>query len=425
MREPVQKVVVLGQGYVGLPLAMRAVEVGYNVVGFDTDARRVELLADGSSYVEDVSSGQLSEALATGRYSPTSFAARLEGFDVALITVPTPLREGGPDLSFVTDAGRTLAEHLEPGALVVLESTTYPGTTEELLWGVLAEGAGLVPGRDFHLGYSPERIDPGNRHFSLSEIPKVVSGIDASSLSAVQSFYDTLVRNTIAVSRPREAELAKLIENTFRHVNIALVNELAMFAAELGVDVWEALDAASSKPFGFMRFNPGPGVGGHCLPIDPSYLSWHVRTSVGRSFRFVELANDVNDHMPEYVVRRLSLALNRRKLAVNGSRILLLGLAYKPNTSDLRESPALTVVERLSSLGAELRYVDDHVTEADIASLGNHIVQAKLSEGELAGADAVVILTDHDDVDYDLVNTRARYVLDTRHRCRGEAVEYL
>jgi UDP-N-acetyl-D-glucosamine dehydrogenase len=425
MRAPVHKVVVLGQGYVGLPLAMRAVEVGYEVTGFDTDARRVELLADASSYVEDVSPGQLAEALATGRYFPTSFAARLEGFDVALITVPTPLREGGPDLSFVTDAGRTLAEHLEPGALVVLESTTYPGTTEELLSGVLAEGAGLVPGRDFHLGYSPERIDPGNRHFSLSEIPKVVSGIDAGSLDAVQSFYDTLVRKTIAVSRPREAELAKLIENTFRHVNIALVNELAMFAAEVGVDVWEALDAASSKPFGFMRFNPGPGVGGHCLPIDPSYLSWHVRTSVGRSFRFVELANDVNDHMPEYVVRRLTLALNRRQLAVNGARILLLGLAYKPNTSDLRESPALTVVERLSSLGAHLRYVDDHVTEADIASLGDHMVQAELSEGELAGADAVVVLTDHDDVDYDLVTAHAQYVLDTRHRCRGEAVEYL
>ncbi len=425
MQEPVKKVVVLGQGYVGLPLAMRAVEAGYEVIGFDTNARRVELLADAASYVEDVSSEQLSEALATGRYFPTSFPARLTEFDVALITVPTPLREGGPDLSFVTDASRILAEHLEPGALVVLESTTYPGTTEELLARILAEGSGLVPGRDFHLGYSPERIDPGNRHYSLAEIPKVVSGVNSDSLNAVQSFYDTLVRKTIAVSRPREAELAKLIENTFRHVNIALVNELAMFAAELGVDVWEALDAAATKPFGFMRFNPGPGVGGHCLPIDPSYLSWHVRTSVGRSFRFVELANDVNDHMPEYVVRRLSLALNRRKLAVNGARVLILGLAYKPNTSDLRESPALTIVQRLSALGADLRYVDDHVTEADVASLGNDIVPAALSPDELASADAVVILTDHDDVDYELVSTHARYVLDTRHRCRGEVVEYL
>jgi UDP-N-acetyl-D-glucosamine dehydrogenase len=424
-KEAGQKVAVLGQGYVGLPLAIRAVEMGYEVVGFDTDARRVQLLAEASSYVEDVSSGQLAEALATGRYFPTSFPARLEGFDIALITVPTPLREGGPDLSFVKDAGRALAQHLEPGAVVVLESTTYPGTTEELLAGILADGSGLVPGRDFHLGYSPERIDPGNRHFSFAEIPKVVSGIDTGSLNAVQAFYDTLVNKTIAVSRPREAELAKLIENTFRHVNIALVNELTIFAAELGVDVWEALDAASTKPFGFMRFNPGPGVGGHCLPIDPSYLSWHVRTSVGRSFRFVELANDVNDHMPEYVVRRLSLALNRRQLAVNGSRILLLGLAYKPNTSDLRESPALSVMRRLSSLGADLRYVDDHVTEADMASLSRNIVQAELTVDELVAADAVVVLTDHDDVDYALVTAHARYVLDTRHRCRGEVVEYL
>jgi UDP-N-acetyl-D-glucosamine dehydrogenase len=289
----------------------------------------------------------------------------------------------------------------------------------------LAEGSGLVAGRDFHLGYSPERIDPGNRHFSLAEIPKVVSGINAASLNAVQAFYDTLVHKTIAVSRPREAELAKLIENTFRHVNIALVNELAMFAAELGVDVWESLDAAATKPFGFMRFNPGPGVGGHCLPIDPRYLSWHVRTSVGRSFRFVELANDVNDHMPEYVVRRLGAALNRHKLAVNGSRILLLGLAYKPNTSDMRESPALVVVQRLNSLGADLRYVDDHVTEADVARLEGHLERAELTETELAGADAVVLLTDHDDVDYDMVSTHAHYVLDTRHRCVGEAVEHL
>jgi UDP-N-acetyl-D-glucosamine dehydrogenase len=425
MAERVQKVVVLGQGYVGLPLAIRAVEVGYQVVGFDTDARRVELLTAASSYVEDVAAGQLAEALATGRYFPTSFPARLEGFDVALITVPTPLREGGPDLSFVKDAGRALAEHLEPGALVVLESTTYPGTTEELLAGILAEGSGLVPGRDFHLGYSPERIDPGNPHFSLVEIPKVVSGIDTRSLDAVQSFYETLVGKTVPVSRPREAELAKLIENTFRHVNIALVNELTMFAAELGVDVWEALDAAATKPFGFMRFNPGPGVGGHCLPIDPSYLSWHVRTSVGRSFRFVELANDVNDHMPEYVVRRLTLALNHRRLAINGARILLLGLAYKPNTSDLRESPALSVVERLTSLGAEVRYIDDHVTEAEVASLGRQIVQAKLGPEELTAAAAVVVLTDHDDVDYDLVTSHATYVLDTRHRCRGDVVEYL
>jgi UDP-N-acetyl-D-glucosamine dehydrogenase len=281
MPERRDKVVVVGQGYVGLPLAMRAVEVGYEVVGFEVSEDRVDRLSSADSYVEDVTSGQLAAALATDRYLPTADPTQLAGFDVALITVPTPLKEARPDLSFIEAAGNALAKHLKPGATVVLESTTYPGTTDELLGGLLQEGSDLVPGRDFHLGYSPERIDPGNPAFGLVGTPKVVSGVNASSLVAVQRFYDSIVDETVPVSSPREAELTKLIENTFRHVNVALVNELAMFAAELGVDVWEALDAASTKPFGFMRFNPGPGVGGHCLPIDPSYLSWHVRTSLG------------------------------------------------------------------------------------------------------------------------------------------------
>jgi UDP-N-acetyl-D-glucosamine dehydrogenase len=421
------KVAVIGQGYVGLPLAMRAVEVGFDVVGFDVDLRRVSRLSAGDSYVEDIPPRQLSDALATGRYLPTADASHLRGFDVGLITVPTPLKEGIPDLSFIKEAGRTLASHLKPGAVVVLESTTYPGTTEELLADLLNQGAGLVAGEDYHLGYSPERIDPGNKQHGLLDTPKVVSGVNSASLAAVQGFYDSIVAKTIAVSRPREAELTKLIENTFRHVNVALVNEIAMFAADLGVDVWEALDAATTKPFGFMRFNPGPGVGGHCLPIDPSYLSWHVKTSLGRSFRFVELANDVNDHMPDYVVQRLAMALNQRRLALNGSRVLLLGLAYKPNTSDLRESPALAVAQRLARLGAEVRYVDDHIESEDLVTHGTNgpLDRARLTQDELDVADAVVILTDHDDIDYDLVVSRARYVLDTRHRCRGSCVEYL
>jgi UDP-N-acetyl-D-glucosamine dehydrogenase len=427
MGDQTSKVVVVGQGYVGLPLAMRAVEVGYRVVGFDVDARRVQRLQEADSYVEDIPSAQLAGALGTGRYSPTTVPAHLAGFDVALVTVPTPLYQGIPDLRYIEEAGKTLAEHLKPGAVVVLESTTYPGTTEELLAGLLRDGSGLVAGQDFHLGYSPERIDPGNQIYDLVATPKVVSGVNAASLKAVQTFYESIVDKTIPVSRPREAELAKLIENTFRHVNVALVNELAIFAAELGVDVWEALDAAATKPFGFMRFNPGPGVGGHCLPIDPSYLSWHVRTSLGRSFRFVELANDVNDHMPEYVVLRLSSALNRHKQAVNGSRLLLLGLTYKPNTSDMRESPAFAVAKRLVRLGAEVRYVDDHVPQLDVA--GAHtaagLQRAALTEDELRAANAVVVLTDHDDVDYEFVAQHSRYVLDTRHRCRGDVVEYL
>ena len=330
------KLVVVGQGYVGLPLAMRAVEVGYHVVGYDTDAARVKRLAAGQSFVEDVSAEALQAALASG-YEPSSEPRSCRGFDVAAITVPTPLREGNPDLSYIEEAARTVARYLRPGATVILESTTYPGTTEELVGPILEEGSGLVAGADFALGYSPERIDPGNQEWTLVNTPKVVSGVDPASLEAVRSFYDSLVERTVPVSGPKAAELTKLLENTFRHVNIALVNELAMFAADLGIDVWEAVEAASSKPFGFMAFTPGPGVGGHCLPIDPSYLSWRVKRALGQSFRFVELANDVNDHMPDYVVRRVIEALNRRRLAVNGSRVLLLGLSYKRNTGDARE----------------------------------------------------------------------------------------
>lgn len=422
---PPAKVAVLGQGYVGLPLALRAVEAGYYVVGYDTDPGRVKRLEDAASYVEDVPSQALEEALASRRYKPTLAPEDLAGFDVALITVPTPLKEGAPDMSYIEGAGRELAAYVRPGALVVLESTTYPGTTEELLAGLLEAGSGLRPGQDFYLGYSPERIDPGNHDFGIATTPKVVSGINQASLEAVEAFYSSIVQRTVRVSRPREAELSKLIENTFRHVNIALVNELAIFAAELGVDIWEALDAAATKPFGFMRFNPGPGVGGHCLPIDPSYLSWHIRSSLSRSFRFVELANDVNDHMPEYVVQRLMVALNARGKAMKASRVLLLGVAYKANTSDMRESPALVIARRLLELGAIVRYADSHVAEVDVQEREPRLARAELVADELAQADAVVVLADHDDVDYGFVASKARYVFDCRHRCQGPAVEHL
>src|SRR4051812_15758093 len=318
---------------------MRAVEVGHHVVGLDVNAERVALLSAGRSFVEDVPSELLVAALDSGRYRATAEPAAAEGFDVAVITVPTPLREGLPDLTHIEAAARSLAPYLRAGRTVVLESTTYPGTTEELLGPALAEGSGLRAGADFHLGYSPERIDPGNRTWNVANTPKVVSGVDEAALAAVQEFYGSIVERTVAVSSPKEAELTKLLENTFRHVNIALVNELAMFAHDLGINVWEAIDAASTKPFGYLRFTPGPGVGGHCLPIDPSYLSWRVMRALGRNFRFVELANDVNQHMPDYTVQRLFVAFNRQQKAINGSRILLLGLAYKKNTGDARESP--------------------------------------------------------------------------------------
>ena len=417
------KLVVVGQGYVGLPLAMRAVEVGYDVVGYEADPGRVKRLSDGESYVEDVPPEVVSAALASGRYHPSIDPDACAGFDWAVITVPTPLREGNPDLSYIEAAAHTLAPHVRPGCTVVLESTTYPGTTEELVAPILSEGSGFRAGPDFHVGYSPERIDPGNPEWGLVNTPKVVSGIDRLSLEAVGGFYGSLVERTVPVSGTREAELVKLLENTFRHVNIALVNELAMFASDLGIDVWEAIDAASTKPFGFMRFTPGPGVGGHCLPIDPSYLSWRVRRLLGQPFRFVELANDVNDHMPDYVVRRLVVALNRRRQAVNGSRLLLLGLAYKRNTSDDRESPALAVADRLLALGAHVRAADPHVLDDHV---DGRVVRVEATPEELAAADAVVLLVDHDAFDFDAVARHSRMVLDTRRRLeRAEHVEFL
>jgi len=408
-----RNIVIVGQGYVGLPLAMRAVEVGYRVVGYETDGGRAKRLQAAESYVEDVPSHVLATAIASGRYVPTDDPTALADFDVAVITVPTPLRDGNPDLSFIEQAAATLGPHLHAGATVVLESTTYPGTTEELVGPALEESSGLVAGDDFHLGYSPERIDPGNPQWGLVNTPKVVSGIDAASLDAVQGFYDSLIDRTVAVSNAKVAELVKLLENTFRHVNVALVNELAMFAGEMGIDIWEAIGAASSKPFGFMPFTPGPGVGGHCLPIDPSYLSWRVRRTLGQPFRFVELANDINDHMPDYVVRRVTMALNRRRQAVNGSRILLLGLAYKRNTGDARESPALAVAERLMNLGALVRAADPYVVES---SWSCRAEKAEVTAEELSAADIVVLLTDHDEFDYELVVDKASLILDTRHR---------
>jgi UDP-N-acetyl-D-glucosamine dehydrogenase len=392
-----EKVVILGQGYVGLSLAVRAVEVGFDVTGIEIDPD-------------------------TGRYVASSQHEDCAGFDIAVVTVPTPLSDGFPDLSFIEESARVLAGFIRPGATVILESTTYPGTTTELVGPILEQRSGLTAGTDFHLGYSPERIDPGNPTWGIVNTPKVVSGVDPASLDAVRAFYDRICETTVPVSNPKVAELAKLLENTFRHVNIALVNELAMFAQALDVDVWEAIEAASTKPFGFMPFRPGPGVGGHCLPIDPSYLSWKVRSTIGESFRFIDLANDINDHMPDYVVRRLMLALNDRGRAVRGSRILVLGLAYKRNTADAREAPAIAVAERLVALGAEVRVADPHVRDVTIDSA---VTRVEATPEEAAAADAVVLVTDHDRFDLDSIVAAAPYVLDTCNRVAGPHVERL
>jgi UDP-N-acetyl-D-glucosamine dehydrogenase len=417
-----QRVALLGQGYVGLTLAMRAVEVGHTVVGFDPDDDRIKRLAAGEPQTGDVSSEQLSVSLATKRYLPTSRTEDCAGFDVAVVAVPTPLREGLPDLSYIEAAAVALSPHVRAHTTVVLESTTYPGTTEEMLIPILESGSGLTAGVDFQVGYSPERIDPGNRTWTLVNTPKVVSGIDERSLRAVQAFYETLVEKTVVVATTKEAELTKLLENTFRHVNVALVNELAIFANDIGVDLWSAIDAASTKPFGFMRFEPGPGVGGHCLPIDPSYLAWQTKNRLGRPFRFVELANDVNDHMPDYVVRRLSVAFNRQHKTVNGSRILLLGVSYKRNTADVRETPAAEIARQLRALGADVRAIDPHVPDR---WMDPPVHRVELTRDELVAADAVILITDHDAFDYEIVLEHAPYVLDTRHRLVGDRVEQL
>ena len=405
------RVIVIGQGYVGLPLALRAAEVGFDVLGYDVDEVRISGLAAGRSFVEDVSDAGLQAGLSSGRYRPSASLDGVDGFDVAVFAVPTPLREGAPDLGFIEGAAHALAPLVQRGATVVLESTTYPGTTEELVAPILEAGSGLRAGLDFHLGYSPERIDPGNRTHTLVTTPKVVSGIDAASLTAVEAFYARIVERTVPVSSTKAAELTKLLENTFRHVNIALVNELAMFANDLGIDMWEAIDAASTKPFGYLRFTPGPGVGGHCLPVDPSYLSWQVKRSLGLSFRFVELANDVNDHMPDYVVRRLVAALNRDAKPVRGSRILVLGVSFKKNVGDCREAPSRRIVHLLAEMGADLRAVDPHVEPADFPP---GAVAVALTAEEVGAADAVLVLVDHDAFDADTVVDNARLVLDTR-----------
>ncbi|HST65456.1 MAG TPA: nucleotide sugar dehydrogenase [Mycobacteriales bacterium] len=418
-----RRVVVLGQGYVGLPLSMKAVAAGHDVVGVEVSTARAKRLAAGDSFVEDVPPATLAAALDSGRYRVTDDALGCEGFDVAVVTVPTPLHEGAPDLTFIESAARMLAPHVRPGCLVVLESTTYPGTTEQLFAPILEAGSGLIAGADFCVGYSPERIDPGNRTWDLETTPKLVSGLTPQSLDRTDAFYSTFVRTTVRVSDCKAAELAKLLENTFRHVNVALVNELAMFASDLGIDVWEAIDAAATKPFGFMRFTPGPGVGGHCLPIDPSYLSWTVRQRLGRSFRFVELANDINDHMPDYVASRLMRALNRHGIAMSRAHVLVLGLAYKKNAGDARESPSVALIHRLVADGADVAVADPHVVEdMPVDAVTRRVA---LTRAEIERADAVVLVTDHDAFDYDLVREHARLVLDTRHRLDGPHVEQL
>lgn len=419
---PRQRLVVIGQGYVGLPLAVLAVDAGYQVLGIDVDASRVQQLHDGVSYVDDVTDGQLQAALASQRYEASTGYEAAAGFDVAVITVPTPLRNRFPDLGFVRAAARKIAPHIKPGSLVILESTTYPGTTERVVRPLLEKGSGLSATADFALAYSPERVDPGNETWTLSRTPKVVAGVNEASLEAARDFYAKLVADVVPVSSTKTAEMTKLLENTFRHVNIALVNEFAIFAHELEIDIWEVVRAASSKPFGYMPFSPGPGVGGHCLPIDPTYLSWHVEQATGRKFRFIDLANDINEHMPDYVVQRIAAGLNERGKPVRGSVVLLVGLAYKRNSSDARESPATRIVQLLGGLGARVLAADTYVSSEHLATEAPRV---DLTPENVSASDALVILADHDDIDFAALERDASWILDCRHCVGGPNVEHL
>jgi len=410
------KVGIVGLGYVGLPLALTFAERAFSVLGFDVDRAKIEALGAGRNYIKHLHPDRLARSSASGRFGSTADFARLTEPDVLIVCVPTPLTpQREPDMSYIVSTARQIAASLRPGQLVILESTTYPGTTDELVRGIL-EGAGLICGQDFFLAFSPEREDPGNASYGTATIPKVVGGVDPISGDLAQALYDHVISATVRVSDSRTAEATKLLENIFRAVNIALVNELKIVFDRMGIDIWEVLDAASTKPFGFMRFNPGPGWGGHCIPLDPFYLAWKAR-EYGITPKFIELAGEVNEEMPRYVIEKLQLALNDRRKAVKDSKILVLGLAYKKNIDDPRESPAFEIIDSLLELGAVVSYHDPHVPKApsmrswpDLPAMNSVVLEPRTLEA----CDAVLIVTDHSAVDYAMVARHAPLVIDTR-----------
>lgn len=400
---------IVGIGYVGLPIAITFAEAGFNVVGIDLREEKVTMINAGASHLMDVPNERVKPLVEAGLLSASmSFEPLLEA-DAVIICVPTPLASGQPDLSKVVFAGEEIAKVLKPGSLFVLESTTYPGTTEELLRPLL-EAGGLTAGEDFLLAYSPERIDPGNPNYSFEDIPKVVGGIDADSTEAAATLYRQVVPKVVLVSGTREAEMAKLIENTYRHVNIALVNELAIYSHELGIDIWESIEAAATKPFGFQPFWPSPGWGGHCIPLDPSYLSWKVRQSRSHEVRFVELAQSINSEMPRHVIERVSRLLNDVGKPIKGSKILGVGIAYKGGTEDTRESAGIKILEHLMTRGAAVSYHDPLVPQTQIS--GEQISSVELSREELDEKDLVMIFVRQHGIDWEQLVTQAPLIFD-------------
>lgn len=412
IQERTARIGVIGLGYVGLPLAVEFARAGYTVYGIDVDGDKVEQLRAHRSYVQDVPDADVREFVAAGRLLPTTDHRVLREADAVSVCVPTPLRKTrDPDIQYIADATAKIRECLHPQMLVVLESTTYPGTTDEILL-VEFERTGLKVGRDFHLAFSPERIDPGNPRFNTRNTPKIIGGVTPACTEIAALLYGNVVEQVVTVSSTRSAEMVKLLENTFRAVNIGLVNEIAIICDKLGIDVWEVIDAAATKPFGFMPFYPGPGLGGHCIPIDPLYLSWKLKL-FNYNARFIELASEVNTHMPEYVVDKIGRALNRVRKPVNGSRILVLGVAYKKDISDIRESPALDIIKLLEEQGARVAYSDPYVPRLKLDRIA--LESQPLTGPMLRTYDCAVIVTDHKDFDYDLVAREAPLVVDCRN----------
>jgi UDP-N-acetyl-D-glucosamine dehydrogenase len=409
---------IVGLGYVGLPLAMEMAEAGFTVIGFDISKRVVDLLNGGTSHIQDVPSERLATYVKSGKFSATSDLSRMSEPDCIAIAVPTPhSKTRDPDVSYIVAATEAVARTLRAGQLVILESTTYPGTTRELMLPAL-EAGGLKVGNDFFLAFSPERVDPGNPKYHTRNTPKVVGGITPECTQVAMAIYQPAIDTLIPVESPEAAELVKLLENTFRSVNIGLVNEMAIVCDKLGVDVWDVINAAATKPFGFMKFTPGPGVGGHCIPLDPHYLAWKMRTLNYRT-RFIELAGEINAEMPEYWVSRVTTVLNDNAKSVRGSTILILGVAYKKDIDDVRESPALDIIRLLEQMGAKVQYHDPHI--AELHEEGVKLNSVPFNAEALRKADCVVLVTDHSDFDYALIAKESRALVDTRHAVADRA----
>lgn len=422
------KIGIIGLGYVGLPLGLEFIESGFNVIGFDVDERKIPVLLKGNSYIKHIKNERIKNAVDTGRFDATTDFSLLPEVDVIIICVPTPLDEHRePDMSYIVSTAETIQKYLREGQLVTLESTTYPGTTEEILLPLFEDAPSFKSkgevGKDFYLAFSPEREDPNNPKFTTKTIPKVIGGCTEACLEVAKAVYDSVIEKTVPVSSPRVAEATKLLENIYRSVNIALVNELKMVFHRMDIDIWEVINAASSKPFGYHPFYPGPGLGGHCIPIDPFYLTWKAREYEVNT-KFIELAGEINTHQPYYVVQRVMEVLNQHGKSLNGAKVLILGAAYKKNIDDMRESPSLKLIEILRSKGADVSYNDPYVPKLPPTRKYNFDMESvEITEKNLQVFDLLLLSTDHDEYDYEFIIQNSKLVIDTRNAFRKQGIQ--